>query len=359
MEREEKAIVCNALLEKKQVDFPGGKLCCLYKDTEKMCLQAEGKALEEQCIDVKMLLYNQITGFLSFQIQYIDERQVYSYSTEGMITLEEMIQNTEIDFILTREIYRGILAASRKGKEYFLNEAHFVLEPSHLFWDLRKKQIRICYFPEYSISLDDQMVNLSQILLKKIEHRDKRGTSFLYGIYELIEREGFVNPDIAEYLKGYGESEEKEWETKGDSGKGELDLERQDVFRMRDKVLNNAVAEKGRKPKHREERNKGTEIRTGLRNVSKWKGLPDWVEVDHDSFTIGRGEGNDFILPAAQISCQHARIDKKQSQIYITDLNSTNGVYINGKKLLRNHPVLCREKDIISFADIAYCLERQ
>ena len=95
-----------------------------------------------------------------------------------------------------------------------------------------------------------------------------------------------------------------------------------------------------------------------LKNISRWKQLPEQVEISQEHFLIGRGSENQFILPVVQISNSHARIDRKQEQLYITDLASTNGVFLNGKRLVSNHPVLCREKDIISFGDISYQLWR-
>ena len=50
---------------------------------------------------------------------------------------------------------------------------------------------------------------------------------------------------------------------------------------------------------------------------------------------IGRGEKNDIRLDGLQISKRHARLLKNNSEIVIDDLNSTNGVFINGKRVSR------------------------
>lgn len=49
--------------------------------------------------------------------------------------------------------------------------------------------------------------------------------------------------------------------------------------------------------------------------------------------TIGRDAGNDITLDGLQISKRHARLLNTVSGIVIDDLNSTNGVYINGKRV--------------------------
>lgn len=310
-------------------------------DLQDMCMEWEDAEEYENRVDIKMLLNNKITGFLPLKIQYIDNRCIYSYSIKGLVSLERLLENEKVDFTLAEIIFDNLLTILKEGQKHFLEEDHFVLEPSYMFWNGRKRHLLICYFPGYSKPLDDQMVLLSQFLLKRMEHGDKKCVSFVYGIYDLIEREGFIDTDIAGYLRKFREQGEaapqKEETGRKDAGKQKVQEE---------------LLKKGRQqniPKNR----------MALHIISKKEGLPEWVQINQDSFTVGRGTGNDFKIPAAHISCFHARIDKKKSQFYVTDLESTNGTYINGKKLIGNHPVLCRENDMISFADFACCLERQ
>ena len=51
--------------------------------------------------------------------------------------------------------------------------------------------------------------------------------------------------------------------------------------------------------------------------------------------TIGRDEKNDISLDGLQISKRHARLLQNGSEIVIEDLNSTNGVFINGNRVSR------------------------
>lgn len=51
--------------------------------------------------------------------------------------------------------------------------------------------------------------------------------------------------------------------------------------------------------------------------------------------TIGRGETNDVKLDGLQISTRHARLLNSGGGISVEDLNSTNGVYVNGKRVTR------------------------
>jgi pSer/pThr/pTyr-binding forkhead associated (FHA) protein len=53
-----------------------------------------------------------------------------------------------------------------------------------------------------------------------------------------------------------------------------------------------------------------------------------------ESVTIGREEDNTIVIPNLAVSGYHARIDKVGSKFIITDLQSTNGTFLNNKKVV-------------------------
>ncbi|HVZ75101.1 MAG TPA: FHA domain-containing protein [Polyangia bacterium] len=63
-------------------------------------------------------------------------------------------------------------------------------------------------------------------------------------------------------------------------------------------------------------------------------GEPKALSFDKDEVTIGRVSGNDIVLPKGNVSKRHSRITLKDGHVEIADLKSTNGTYVNGKKIL-------------------------
>ncbi|OAY85774.1 hypothetical protein ACMD2_16788, partial [Ananas comosus] len=62
--------------------------------------------------------------------------------------------------------------------------------------------------------------------------------------------------------------------------------------------------------------------------------LPDAFEVASDTVTVGRlPENADVAIPVATVSRIHARLEKKKGNLFVTDLDSTNGTYIGYEKL--------------------------
>lgn len=66
-------------------------------------------------------------------------------------------------------------------------------------------------------------------------------------------------------------------------------------------------------------------------------------------FSIGRIDGNDFIMPDYAISKKHALIEIKRDGYFLKDCGSTNGTLLNGTRL-QAKPVEVHDRDVISFA---------
>ena len=65
--------------------------------------------------------------------------------------------------------------------------------------------------------------------------------------------------------------------------------------------------------------------------------------------TIGRVQGNDIVLPKGNVSKRHARIVLKDGKFIIVDLKSTNGTYVNGRKI--TSPLVVKDSDKIYIGD--------
>jgi ABC transport system ATP-binding/permease protein len=53
--------------------------------------------------------------------------------------------------------------------------------------------------------------------------------------------------------------------------------------------------------------------------------------------TIGRSAGAELILDAALVSRIHCRLEANDETLEVIDLESTNGVYVNGERVSRAH----------------------
>jgi pilus assembly protein CpaF len=83
--------------------------------------------------------------------------------------------------------------------------------------------------------------------------------------------------------------------------------------------------------------------------ISEKGGASKRRDFQKDEITIGRVQGNDIILPRGNVSKKHARIVQRDGKMVVLDLKSTNGTYVNGKRITA--PQVVRDSDRIQVGD--------
>ena len=88
--------------------------------------------------------------------------------------------------------------------------------------------------------------------------------------------------------------------------------------------------------------------RTGRLVVVKSVDLDEGEDfaLNSSQLTVGRGLRNDIAISSDEYaSARHARFEPRQDGVWVQDLGSTNGTYLNGARL--EHPRLLAPGDII------------
>ena len=80
------------------------------------------------------------------------------------------------------------------------------------------------------------------------------------------------------------------------------------------------------------------------------------ISLTQFPYTIGKMAGCvDCVLTDASISRLHARIERKEGKIFLTDMNSTNGTYKNGLRMDPSETLEIEPGDEIRFGKLNYC----
>src|SRR3954466_2000635 len=86
-----------------------------------------------------------------------------------------------------------------------------------------------------------------------------------------------------------------------------------------------------------------------LVTVAEKSGGSQQIQFEKPQVTIGRLEGNDIVLSKGNVSKYHSRLVAHEGKIVIEDLKSTNGTFVNKKRIAVKQVV--RPSDEIAIGD--------
>src|SRR5690349_23814152 len=89
--------------------------------------------------------------------------------------------------------------------------------------------------------------------------------------------------------------------------------------------------------------------------ISEKGGAERRETFDKSEINVGRVQGNDLMLPKGNVSKRHARLLFRDGRVIVTDLKSTNGTYVNGRKIAQ--ATIVREGDKIYVGDFVLRIE--
>ena len=336
----------------------------------------------------KMLLHNPEGGWLEFSKHFDGGQEYYCYKITGKKALNGIYAMMSIGEHQIRRILKQIFAALDRGREYLLNENDFVLLPQYIFATLPKMEIELCYVPGYHVRLKEQMESLFEYFLNRVDYEDKKAVELLYdcymlcvkeqgGLAEIRERieqgeEETVEPTEKEVMTDYIESQET-WEAVRQEEKKE-EASNSYVSWLTDRFFHKKkkealmVAEQREEYRaesrlqpggedFRSEETEGMEEKTVFLSMRKEEAqlinerTGEVFGLKKLPFYIGSVDKYaDCILKEEGVSRIHCCIQKKNEEYFISDLNSTNGTYLEGKEVVPGREICLRNGAVIRIA---------
>jgi pilus assembly protein CpaF len=89
--------------------------------------------------------------------------------------------------------------------------------------------------------------------------------------------------------------------------------------------------------------------------ITEKGGEPRALSFDQPEVSIGRVQGNDIVLAKGNISKRHSKLTLVDGRMTVADVKSTNGTYVNGRKI--SEPTVVRAGDKIFVGDFLIVID--
>lgn len=142
--------------------------------------------IDTNCYQVRMILSNDIRGFLPCSIRGVDGKTLFYYEITSRQALKDLYEQKSVDYSLLVHLYEQIFQGLDCLKQFLLDTNDLVLLPELIFLDPETENVSLCFLPGYGKDIRQSLRVLIEYLLPKINHQNQEAVMAGYGLYRKI-----------------------------------------------------------------------------------------------------------------------------------------------------------------------------
>lgn len=307
----------------------------------------------------QILITRRLDGFLPVNMQMADGECGLYYEISSKQNLAKWFLKEKIGHCWMEKFVAGLQTALWSMEEYLLDSRNMLLNPQYIFQDMENENIFFLYMPYHIEREKSDMGDFLSFLVEKADEEDIEAVTLLYDMYakwELLQEQFTVESFLHMWKQGTEKVQEESVVKEEMSEPAEQSDEDEDIYvKKRDfgeflfgKEKRMKVAEKTTYQEIKPEADERKLYGNGKENRKV-------ISLEQLPIVIGKkGEKADVILTDASISRMHARITEEEGQIYLEDLNATNGTFKNGVRLKPYERVELDKEDEIKLGKLRF-----
>lgn len=303
----------------------------------------ENERTKLETIKVEMLERNDIPFLLRPIHMLKDDQFMLYYNTDAKYVLSKLFQRIKPDGAWIQIFISQLATCIENLPKYLLAEEDLVLDPDYMFYDYENMRLHFVYVPSYGKDIRFQLKSFLEYLMPIFDYRDRQGFLFSCQIYDKV-----LTEDIPlRYV--FCQEEMNSYVEKSNLHKNEMKtvmMENEVAQQKETRQLENEYV-------YEETQHFTSQKNTIFRLVPLTNGsLEDLVLEEEITVRIGRGKKeSDYRIKNAQISREHAVIIKELGELWVEDMGSTNGTYVNATRIQEREKIKLKTGDIVGFAN--------
>ena len=172
----------------------------------------EDESVNMSSYQARMLMGNDIPSVLKCRMQGLDGKTLIYYDITSKQSVASFYEQRKLrgeDLVM---IFTGFIKIMEEMAEFLMNHEQLLLCPEYMFIDIEKRKIYFCCLPNYGHPIQEQLRELTEYFLPKLDHEDPDAVSLGYGIYRLAMEPGIQLESIKESVYRFGNSSKNNFE---------------------------------------------------------------------------------------------------------------------------------------------------
>lgn len=346
-------------------------------------------AVLEASLDEKLIFQRNYQGILPMEKCYVNGGGQYWYNISGKQALDAYCRVNVIDHVFFERLILCICSQLEMLERNLIHSSCLVVDPELIFVNHTGEDFSFVLYPSTTSDFFNELQQLMEYLLTKLNHSDRDGVHDAYRIYEMTLTKGYSVTDlkttILESRKNeiieeiVPTAEEKEVEVYSVSSVSrEMDIFQEIEGKIQSLLerVKELLWKKENKKNNKEEipevimpedeiEMEELEIHPTVclaanfgeaKGVLIYEGIGDYADfrLEKSACVVGKNPRVRLRIDRETISQFHAKLDYYDKTYFIEDMNSTNGTFINDEIVNYKEKKALTPGDVIRFADVKY-----
>ena len=165
-----------------------------------LLLKTDGE-VNMQGYEMKMLLHNQLAGLLPLSVRYIDGVPLFYYEVTSRQSLLLNYEAKKFGKTDLERIFKSVADIMEELEEYLLDAETILFNPQYIYMDTDWQHFYFCCFPVSREAGRNGVLELTEYILPKIDHKDAEAVVLGYGVYRESVEAGIGADEIRRELR--------------------------------------------------------------------------------------------------------------------------------------------------------------
>ncbi len=166
--------------------------------------------IRRDSFQTRMFLENTVPGFLPCKKYTIDCQEKFFYDISSRQTLVSMLETRAVSRKCLENLLSSVLRALTGLQNYLLDTEGICLRPEWIFSNPNGSEFFFCYYPGGAFDWREQLQQLAEYLLPRLEHKDRAAVRLGFDFYQCTMEDRVTATELEQLLKDDSEHAEAE-----------------------------------------------------------------------------------------------------------------------------------------------------